>query len=183
MLLFARKSKHSVEARQSSSNPDAMDIGSLDGQKCVCRNCGQRGHWAASCPKRGKSGQGGKSDDGKGQGKKGKSSKGKNDDSKGKGKGGKWQARKAFDGYCKHCLKWGHMEKNCFIKSKSKCDKGKSASSLDESEKNGPENTSVGGFGLCSFRNHCDDWKWNRLSQSNVHPGQWCGSVRSAEII
>ena len=30
------------EARQSSSNPDAMDIGSLNGQKGVCRNCGQR---------------------------------------------------------------------------------------------------------------------------------------------
>ena len=59
------------EARQSSSNPDEMDIASLNGQKGVCRNCGQRGHWAASCPKRGKSGQGGK-----GQGKKGKSSKG-----------------------------------------------------------------------------------------------------------
>ena len=43
----------------------------------------------------------------------------------------------------------------------SKGGKGKSAGSLDESEKNGPENTSVGGFGLCSFRNHCDDWKWN----------------------
>ena len=147
-----------LEARQSSSNPDEMDIGSLNGQKGVCRNCGQRGRWAASCPKRGKSG--GKGDDGKGQGKKGKSSKGKTDDGKGKGKGGKWQARKAFDGYCNHCWKWGHMEKNCFIKSKSKCGKGKSASSLDESEKNGPENTSVGGFGLCSFRNHCDDWKW-----------------------
>ena len=135
-----------------------MDIGSLNGQKGVCRNCGQRGHWAASCPKRGKSG--GKGDDGKGQGKKGKSSKGKNDDGKGKGKGGKWQARKAFDGYCNHCWKWGHMEKDCYIKSKSKCGKGKSASSLDESEKSGPENTSVGGFGLCSFRHHRDDWKW-----------------------
>ena len=53
------------------------------------------------------------------------------------------------------------MEKDCFIKSKSKGGKGKSAGGLDESEKNGPENTSVGGFGLCSFRNHCDDWKWN----------------------
>ena len=63
------------EARQSSSNPDAMDVGSLNGQKGVRRNCGQRGHWAASCPKRGKSG--GKGDDGKGQGKKGKSSKSK----------------------------------------------------------------------------------------------------------
>ena len=51
-------------------------------------------------------------------------------------------------------------KKDCFIKSKSKRDKGKSASSLDESEKNGSENTSVGGFSLCSFRNHCDDWKW-----------------------
>ena len=150
-----------LEARKSSSNPDAMDFGSLNGQKGVCRKSGQRGHWAASCPKRGKSGQGGKGDNGKGQGKKGKLSKGKNDDGKGKGKGGKWQARKAFDGYCNHCWKWGHMEKDCFTKSKSKGGKGKSAGSLDESKENGPENTSVGGFGLCSFRNHCDDWKWN----------------------
>ena len=30
-----------------------------------------------------------------------------------------------------------------------------------KAEENGPENTSVGGFGLCSLRNHCDDWKWN----------------------
>ena len=34
-----------------------------------------------------------------------------------KTKGGKWQARKAFNGYCNHCWKWGHMEKNCLIKS------------------------------------------------------------------
>ena len=81
--------------------------------------------------------------------------------SKQKAKGGKWQARKACDGYCNHCWKWGHIEKDCFTRSKSKGGKGKSAGSLDESEKNGPENTSVGGFGLCSFRNHCDDWKWN----------------------
>ena len=58
------------------------------------------------------------------------------------------------------------MEKDCFIKPKSKCGKGKSASSLDESEKNGPENTSVGGFGLCSFRNHCDDWKWKNCRKA-----------------
>ena len=125
----------------------------------MCRNCGQRGHWAASCSKRGKSG--GKEDEGKGQCKIGKSGKGKNDDGKGKGKGGKWQARKAFDGYCNHCWKCGHMEKDCFTKSKSKGGKGKSAGSLDESEEHGPENTSVGGFSLCSFRNHCVDWKWN----------------------
>ena len=136
-----------------------MDIGSLNGQKGVCRNCGQRGHWAASCSKRGKSG--GKEDEGKGQCKIGKSGKGKNDDGKGKGKGGKWQARKAFDRYCNHCWKCGHMEKDCFTKSKSKGGKGKSAGSLDESEEHGPENTSVGGFSLCSFRNHCVDWKWN----------------------
>ena len=71
-----------LEARQSSSNPDAMDIGSLNGQKGVCRNCGQRGHWAAECPKRGKNGQGGKGEDCK-------SGKGKTDDGKGKGKVGK----------------------------------------------------------------------------------------------
>ena len=68
-----------------------MDIGSLNGQKGVCRTCGQRGHWAA--------------EDGKGQGNKCKSGKGKSDDGKGKGKGGKWQARKAFEGYCHHCWK------------------------------------------------------------------------------
>ena len=95
MPLFARKSKHSLKHDSRVRIFDAMDIGSLNGQKGVCRNCGQRGHWTASCPKRGKSG--GKGDDGKGQGKKGKSSKGKADDGKGKGKGGKWQARKAFD--------------------------------------------------------------------------------------
>ena len=135
-----------LEARQSGSNPDAMDTGSLIGQKGVCRTCGQRGLWAAECPKRGKNGQGGKGEDGKGQGKKGKSSKSKNDDGKGKGKGGKWLARKAFDGYCNHCWKWGHMEKDTFTKSKSKSGKGKSAGSLDESEASGPENTSVGGI-------------------------------------
>ena len=68
-----------------------MDIGSLNGQKGVCRTCGQRGHWAA--------------EDGKGQGKKGKSGKGKSGDGKGKGKGGKWQARKAFEGYRNQCWK------------------------------------------------------------------------------
>ena len=133
-----------------------MDIGSLNGQEGVCRNCGQRGHWAASCPKRGKSG---------GRARKASQAKVKNDDSKGKGKGDKWQARKAFDGYCNHCWKWGHMEKDCFIKSKSKGGNGKSAGSLDESEKNGLENTSVGRFGLCSIRNHCDDWKWNNCGK------------------
>ena len=39
--------------------------------------------------------------------------------------------------------------------------KAKSAGSLDESETSEPENTSVGGFGLCSFGNQRDDWKWN----------------------
>ena len=39
--------------------------------------------------------------------------------------------------------------------------KGGQTQKYDESEENGPENTSVGGFGLCSFRSHCDDWKWN----------------------
>ena len=69
----------SLEAQQSSTNPDASDIGSLFGQKGVCRICGQRGHWAAECPTRGKAGQGDKKGgDGKGQGKKGEAGKGKN---------------------------------------------------------------------------------------------------------
>ena len=134
-----------LEARQSSSNPDAVDIGSLNGQKGVCRNCGQRGHWAAECPTRGKNGQGGKGENGQGQGNKGKPSKGKTDDGKekGKGKGDRWQARKTFEGYCNHCWKWSHMEKDCFTQAKTK-GKGKSAGSLDESEASVPENTSVG---------------------------------------
>ena len=53
----------------------------------------------------------GKGDDGKGQGKKSKSNKGKNDDGEGKCKGGRLPARKAFDGYCEHCLKWGDMKR------------------------------------------------------------------------
>ena len=89
--------------------------------------------------------------------------KGKTADGRGKGKNGKGPARKAFEGYCNQCLKWGHMEKDCFIlaKSKGKGGKGKSAGSLEEAETSGPENTSVGGFGLCSFENPGDNWKWN----------------------
>ena len=140
-----------------------MDTGGLNGQKGVCRTCGQRGHWAAECPKRGKNGQGGKGEDGKGQGMKGKSGKGKTEDGKGKGIRGKWQARKAFEVYCNHYWKWGRMEKDCFTlaKTKAKGGEGTSAGSFDDSETRGPENTSVGGFGLCSFGNQCGDWKWN----------------------
>ena len=64
-----------LEARPSSSNPYAMDIGSLNGQQGVCPNCGQKGHCAASCPKRGESG--GEGDDGKGQGRKASQAKAK----------------------------------------------------------------------------------------------------------
>ena len=52
-------------------------------------------------------------------------------------------------------------KKDCFAKAKAKGGEGKSAGSLDESEASGPEITSVGGCGLCSFGNQCDDWKWN----------------------
>ena len=76
-----------------------MDIGSLNEQNGVCRNCGQRRHREAERPKRGKNGQGGTGENGKGQGKKCKSCKGKTDDGKetGKDKGDKLQARKAFE--------------------------------------------------------------------------------------
>ena len=41
------------------------------------------------------------------------------------------------------------------------------------------KNTSVGGFGFCSFGNsHHIDWKCT-IFQSDVHFGQWCGSVCS----
>ena len=112
-------------------------------------------HWAAERPKRARMVKEAKGGDGKGQGKKGKSDKGKTDDGRRKGKSGKWQTRKTFEGYCNHCWKWGHMEKDCFTETKEKGGKGKSAGSLDESEASGPENTSVGGFGLCSFGNQC----------------------------
>ena len=59
----------------------------------------------------------------------------------------------------------GHMEKDCFTKAKTK-GKGKSAGSLDESEASVPENTSVGG----------------RLSQSDIHSGQWFSSACSTQI-
>ena len=54
----------------------------------------------------------------------------------------KEKAKVASGKHAKHLMgaaitvvKWGHMEKDCFIKSKSKGGKGKSAGSLDESEK------------------------------------------------
>ena len=46
-------------------------------------------------------------------------------DPAGKGKGGQWQARRAFEGYCIHCWKWGHMEKDCFTLAKTKAKGGK----------------------------------------------------------
>ena len=46
-------------------------------------------------------------------------------------------------------------------KSKGRGGKGKRTGSLDEVEAIGPENTSVVGFGLCSFENRCGDGKWN----------------------
>ena len=104
-----------------------------------------------------------KGENGKGQGKKGKSGKGKTDDGKekGKGKGDKWQACKTFEGYCNHCWIWGHREKDCFTKAKTK-GKGKSVGGLGESAASVPENTSVGGSGLCSFGNsQHSEWKWN----------------------
>ena len=52
-------------------------------------------------------------------------------------------------------------KKDCFTKAKAKGGKGKCAGSLDESEASGPENTSFGGFGLCTSGNQCDDRKWN----------------------
>ena len=44
---------------------------------------------------------------------------------------------------------------------RAKVAKGKSAGSPEEADSSGPENASVGGFGLCSFENPCGDWKWN----------------------
>ena len=46
--------------------------------------------------------------------------------------------------------------------------KATSAGSLDETEASSPENTSVGGFGLCSFGNQCDDGKWNNCLDSGA---------------
>ena len=54
------------------------------------------------------------------------------------------------------------MENDCFTLAKCKGKgKGQSSGSLDDAEASGPANTTVGGFGLCSFENPCGDWKWN----------------------
>ena len=61
-------------------------------------------------------------------------------------------------------LEMSHMEKDCFTKGK-----GKSAGSLDESGTCVPENTSVAGFGLCSFGNsQHDEWKWNNCRKVTI---------------
>ena len=84
-----------------------------------------------------------------------------NDDDKEKDTGGKWQACKAFDGCCNHCWKWDTWKRIVSPNPRARVAKAKVQAVLVNLRENGPENTSVGGFGLCSFQNHCDDWKWN----------------------
>jgi hypothetical protein len=57
----------------------------------------------------GKGGGSGKSGKGKG----GKAGKGKDGKSQGKGKNNDSEAPAAFQGNCRFCKKWGHMEKDC----------------------------------------------------------------------
>ena len=118
----------SLEARQSGSNPDAMDIAVSVGRKvCVTRgdseDIGQQS--ASNVARRVKSG------------------KGKTGDGKGQVKGGKGQVREAFEWALQSLLEWGGMEKDCFTlaKPKGKGVKGKSAGSLDETETFGPGNS------------------------------------------
>ena len=93
-----------------------MDIGSLNGQKGVCRTCGQRGRWAAECPKSGKIGQGGKCDDGKGQGKTSKTSKGKTDERREKAKVANGKHERVFEGYhpCGNNYRFDVVQIYCF---------------------------------------------------------------------
>ena len=103
-----------------------MDMCSLHGKKDARRTCGQRGHWVAECPKRcGKAGHGGKDDNGNSSCKEGNALKGKGCARfKGKSKG-KGDRPQAFEGYCNHSWKWGHMEKVCFKLAKSRSQGGK----------------------------------------------------------
>ena len=147
-----------LEHIKTRSNPDAMDIGSLNGQNGVCRTCGQRGHWAAECPKHGKNGQGDK-----GQARKASQAKGKLMMAKEKAKVASGEHARHLNGIAITVgsgVTWKRIV-SLWPKPRPRVVKAKSAGGLDESEANGPENISVGGFGLCSFGNECGDWKWN----------------------
>ena len=86
---------------------------------------------------------------------------GKADDGKGKGKGGKWQARKVFDGYLQSVLEMVSRKRIVARKPRARVTEAKVLALFDETAASGPEDTSVGGLGLCSFGNQYDARKWN----------------------
>ena len=172
--LFVLNSKRSLKPDSREQIPTRWTLAVSMGRKGVCRTCGQRGHWAAECPKRGKTSQGGQGDDGKGKGKQGKSSKGKTDDGKGKGKGGKWQTRNVFGWVLQSLLELVSHEKGWFHvgkKPRAKGGTGKSAAALMNPRQVVQKILQEGGFGLRSFGNQCDDWKWNNCCKVTFHPG------------
>ena len=70
------------------------------------------------------------------EGKKGKHAKGKKGKDKGKGKHkGKHESSPKFEGYCGHCGKWGHKQKDCRYKN--------TVAEVDEEESVEPPNSSA----------------------------------------
>ena len=139
----------------------------------VCRTCGQRGHWAAECSKRGKAGQGGKGDDGKGQGKKDKVRKAKLTVAQGKAK--------VFSRSTAIIVGNGLTWK--MIVSRWQTARARVAkATVPAAEASSQEDTSAGGFGLCSFGNQHELLEMTQVSQNDIHHGQWCGGVCSTEI-
>ena len=70
------------------------------------------------------------------KGKKGKHAKGKKGQDKGKGKHkGKHESSPLFEGYCGHCGKWGHKQKDCRCKN--------TVAEVDEVESVEPPNSSA----------------------------------------
>ena len=72
----------------------------------------------------------------------------------------------------------GTHEKDCFIKSKNKCGKSKSAGSLDESEEIDRRTLQLVDSVCAQFETIVMTGS-EKLSQRDVHFGQWCGGVRS----
>ena len=186
-----------AENKSAARDSDAMDVGYLGGKgggkggggkgggksDRVCYNFGKKGHMAKECYSA-PSGKGKSGDKGKG--------------GKGEAKGAKGSAKgDQFDGYCSHCLRWGHRQAQCRGKAAGKTavadsagltgmaairaktgkasGKGKGLGALeqwpeeywDETQPSGEPEQELGGMDLCALQRQFADSDFQQPAENN----------------
>ena len=161
-----------LDARQSSLNPYAVNIGSLDGQKGVCVALVEV-IWQQRVPNVARLVREAKVMMARERARKANQAKAKPTMAKEKAKVASGMHERYLKGTATtvgNGVTWNRIVSRG-QKPKGEDGRGKSASSLDETEANGLENTSVVWFGLCSFGNHYDDWPWNNCHKVTLDSG------------